>query len=86
MNRKKQKVYIIIQYPTHPDHLEEARIVGVYGTKEGALLRKKRLQEIDNNSTYHMIKKSVEGTIASTVFNTSTYSILDFVEIIRGKD
>jgi hypothetical protein len=65
MNQIKQKVYIILQYPTQPEHSEECRIIELFATKVGAAKRIIRLRKQDERSTYHLIEKSVNGTSSS---------------------
>lgn len=60
--RKKQKVYLVVQYPKMSEHSEEARVIDVHATKKGALVQQERLADPDGYSTYRIVKKSVQGS------------------------
>lgn len=62
MKTVKQKVYIVIEYDTK----NESRIHGVYVTEEAARNKASRLRNPYHadklGHTYHVLKKSVQGT------------------------
>lgn len=56
MNHIKQKVYIVLEY----DSDDTSRILGVYNSELAA--EKKITRMYVDGYTYHVIKKSVQGT------------------------
>lgn len=68
LQHSKQKVFIVLAFPVHIEHEEEARIVDVYATRRGAeasairLINLKYKTDPERKYTYHVIEKSVNGT------------------------
>lgn len=56
MKLTKLKVYIVLEY----NNKGHSRILGVYSTEESA--RRKTHRVYRHGNTYHVIKKSVQGT------------------------
>lgn len=56
MKTVKQKVYLVLEY----DYKNQSRVLGVYSTRRAAT--KKLSRSINDKHTYHIIKKSVQGT------------------------
>jgi len=56
MRTVKQKVYLVLEY----DNDNRSRVLGIYSTRKAAT--KKLSRSINDNHTYHIIKKSVQGT------------------------
>ncbi len=60
MNHKKQHVYILLQFD-----YGHGSVIDVYSNKESAERARKRrylITELNPTITYHVIKKSVQGT------------------------
>lgn len=62
MNHRKQKVFIVVEFPVSSDEL---KILKVFSSEIGALKFIQRMKNV--NRTYHILKKSVEGTTLADI-------------------
>ncbi|HEY3524979.1 MAG TPA: hypothetical protein VGK47_02195 [Nitrososphaeraceae archaeon] len=60
----KQKVYILLEYPLESPLQNVGRIVGVYADEaSGTRAQERNINRFGGGYSYHLIKKSVQGTI-----------------------
>lgn len=62
--RVKQKVYIVLEFPSDHGRTDQGHIVAVYGQHDAAVQKMIRLEKSDSKhkNSYHIVRKSVQGS------------------------